>query len=229
MPKILLSAMVVAILFSGCGEKPTSPPTPQTSAADRAMENSREEAQAAAHDARQLASESARAAKDAAAAAVIATRQAAADASATAKSVTDRLASAGAAADQAATAARENAQRIASAVRNSTDEAADASVPTTMPDWIRMPTYDCRACHDIDRRLVGPAWRDVAERYKDNPQAETFLIDKVRAGGKGNWDAVTGGAPMPPHPSLSDAELKRVVDFVLSLSPHHGDVILNRD
>jgi cytochrome c len=87
-----------------------------------------------------------------------------------------------------------------------------------IPEWINPPTYDCRACHAIDKKLVGPPWKAVAERYKGDPAARQTLKAKVREGGKGNWNEVTGGAAMSPHPDLTDEELDKVVGFVLSLA-----------
>jgi cytochrome c len=85
-----------------------------------------------------------------------------------------------------------------------------------MPDWIKAPTYDCASCHRIATKLVGPPWKDVAAKYKGQAGAEKMLMEKVRKGGKGNWDKVTGGVPMSPHPNISDADLKKVLDFELS-------------
>jgi len=97
--------------------------------------------------------------------------------------------------------------------------AAPLAAPAAdMPDWIKMPTYDCKACHAIDHKLVGPAWQDVANKYKGDAKAEAMLMQKVKKGGKGNWDKVTGGVAMPPHPNISDADLKKVLDFELSLA-----------
>lgn len=76
----------------------------------------------------------------------------------------------------------------------------------------------CLACHKIETKLVGPAWRDVSNRYKDDPDAKTRLIAKVKTGGKGNWTKVTGGIPMPPNsPRVSDEDIEKLVTFVLSL------------
>lgn len=76
----------------------------------------------------------------------------------------------------------------------------------------------CLACHKIETKLVGPAWRDVSKRYKDDPDAKTRLIAKVKTGGKGNWTKVTGGIPMPPNsPRVSDEDIEKLVTFVLSL------------
>lgn len=76
----------------------------------------------------------------------------------------------------------------------------------------------CLACHSVDHKVVGPAWKDVATRYKGNAGARAQLIAKVKTGGKGNWTEVTGGMPMPPYsPRVSDADIEKLVDFVLAL------------
>lgn len=76
----------------------------------------------------------------------------------------------------------------------------------------------CMACHAVDTKVVGPAWKDVAARYKGQDGAREALIQKVKAGGAGNWTDVTGGMPMPPNsPRVSDADIATLVDFVLSL------------
>ena len=78
----------------------------------------------------------------------------------------------------------------------------------------------CLACHSIDHKVVGPAWKDVSEKYKNEiDKVRPILIKKVHTGGKGNWTKVTGGVPMPPYsPRVSDANIEKLVDFVLSLS-----------
>lgn len=76
----------------------------------------------------------------------------------------------------------------------------------------------CLACHKIETKLVGPAWRDVSQRYKGDAAAKARLVEKVKKGGKGNWAAVTGGVPMPPNsPRVSDENIGKLVTFVLSL------------
>lgn len=76
----------------------------------------------------------------------------------------------------------------------------------------------CLACHSIEHKVVGPAWKDVAAKYKGDAGARERLINKVKTGGKGNWTAVTGGVPMPPYsPRVSDENIAKLVDFVLSL------------
>ncbi len=76
----------------------------------------------------------------------------------------------------------------------------------------------CLACHAVDKKVVGPAWGDVAAKYKGDAGAKATLVEKVKKGGKGNWTDVTGGVPMPPYsPRVSDADIETLVDFVLSL------------
>lgn len=72
----------------------------------------------------------------------------------------------------------------------------------------------CFICHAIDRKVVGPAWKDVATKYRGDMGAEARLIAKVAKGGSGAW----GTAPMPAYsPRVSDADIKSLVKFVLSL------------
>ena len=76
----------------------------------------------------------------------------------------------------------------------------------------------CLACHSVEKKVVGPAWKDVAARYKGDANAKATLVEKVKKGGKGNWTDVTGGAPMPPYsPRVADADIEKLVDFVLGL------------
>jgi cytochrome c len=76
----------------------------------------------------------------------------------------------------------------------------------------------CLACHSVEKKIVGPAWKDVAAKYKGDSGAKALLIEKVKKGGKGNWTEVTGGAPMPPYsPRVADADIEKLVDFVLGL------------
>jgi cytochrome c len=71
----------------------------------------------------------------------------------------------------------------------------------------------CLACHNVDKKVVGPAFKDVAAKYKGQADAPTHLLEKVRKGGSGVW----GPIPMPPNPAdkINDAELKGVIEWVL--------------
>ena len=71
----------------------------------------------------------------------------------------------------------------------------------------------CTACHAIDKKLVGPAYQEVAKKYKGDKKAEAMLIDKVKKGGVGTW----GQVPMPPNANLKDEDAKTLVKWVLSL------------
>ena len=72
--------------------------------------------------------------------------------------------------------------------------------------------YMCLTCHTVDKKLVGPAYHDVAEKYKGDKGAEAKLVDKVKKGGVGVW----GQIPMPPNDKVPDADLKALVKWVLS-------------
>ena len=71
----------------------------------------------------------------------------------------------------------------------------------------------CLACHTVDKKLVGPAYKDIAAKYKDDSGAEASLAEKVRKGTKGTW----GPIPMPPNATVSDANIKSLVEWILSL------------
>ena len=71
---------------------------------------------------------------------------------------------------------------------------------------------NCLACHAVDKKLVGPAYIEIAKKYKGNKDAEAMLIKKVINGGGGVW----GTIPMPPNPVKED-ESKILVDWILSL------------
>ena len=71
----------------------------------------------------------------------------------------------------------------------------------------------CLNCHAVDTKKVGPAFKDVAAKYKDDASAAGRLADKVRRGGSGNW----GSLPMPPNADLSQADLASLIHWVLGL------------
>ena len=71
----------------------------------------------------------------------------------------------------------------------------------------------CTACHSVDKKLVGPGYKDVAAKYRGNKGAEADLIKKVKAGSKGVW----GDIPMPPNAHVKDEDIKTLVRWVLSL------------
>jgi len=94
--------------------------------------------------------------------------------------------------------------------------AATAAVVLAAParaDEALAKKYNCLACHQVDKKLVGPAYKDVAKKYKGNVGAQAMLIDKVKKGGSGVW----GPIPMPPNPAVPDADLKKLVDWILKM------------
>lgn len=72
---------------------------------------------------------------------------------------------------------------------------------------------DCVACHKDNEKVIGPAYVEVAERYKGNDTAVAFLARKIISGGAGNW----GQVPMTPHPQHSVQEAEAMARYVLSL------------
>lgn len=76
----------------------------------------------------------------------------------------------------------------------------------------------CLACHSVDAKVVGPAWKDVAAKYKGQGDAKATLVESIKKGSKGKWTAVTGGVPMPPYsPRVSDENINKLADFILGL------------
>lgn len=71
----------------------------------------------------------------------------------------------------------------------------------------------CMGCHGIDNKIVGPAYKDVAKKYKGQKGIEAKLVEKVLKGGKGAW----GEIPMPANTQVNEAEAKQLVTWILSL------------
>ena len=70
----------------------------------------------------------------------------------------------------------------------------------------------CMACHAIDKKVVGPAYKEVAAKYTGDKAAEAKLFKKVKEGGVGVW----GQVPMPPNSHVKDDDIKTLVKWVLS-------------
>ena len=71
----------------------------------------------------------------------------------------------------------------------------------------------CTACHAVDKKVIGPAFKDVAAKYAGDKEAVDKLAKKVQKGGTGVW----GTAVMPANPQVSDAEAKQLVTWILGL------------
>jgi cytochrome c len=71
----------------------------------------------------------------------------------------------------------------------------------------------CTACHANDKKLVGPAYKDVAAKYKGDAGASAKLAEKVKKGGSGVW----GPVPMPPNAAVKDDDIKTMVTYILAM------------
>ena len=94
--------------------------------------------------------------------------------------------------------------------------AAAAAVVLAAParaDEALAKKYNCLACHQLDKKVVGPAYKDIAKKYKGKSGAAALLAEKVKKGGSGTW----GPIPMPPNPAVPDADLKKLVDWILKM------------
>jgi cytochrome c len=81
--------------------------------------------------------------------------------------------------------------------------AADASALATK--------YNCSACHAVDKRIVGPSFKEIAAKYAGDPAAPAKLALKVKNGSSGVW----GASPMPPN-NVPDSDVKTLVDWILA-------------
>jgi cytochrome c len=102
--------------------------------------------------------------------------------------------------------------RAAAAAALALAAALSASPPAAASEALAAKA-GCVACHAVDRKGVGPSYREIAARYKGDPKAAALMAQRVRKGGSGVW----GPVPMPPTPPerLSDADLKLLVAWLL--------------
>jgi len=70
----------------------------------------------------------------------------------------------------------------------------------------------CLACHAIDKKVVGPSYKDIAAKYKDDAEAEARLIEKLQKGGAGIWGEIF----MPPMQTVPEGDIKILVNWILS-------------
>ena len=73
--------------------------------------------------------------------------------------------------------------------------------------------HNCLACHQIDKKLVGPSYKDIAKKYKGQ-KVQAKLEQKVKKGGSGVW----GQVPMPPNAAVPDADIKKLVAWILKMN-----------
>ncbi len=72
----------------------------------------------------------------------------------------------------------------------------------------------CMTCHAIDKKTIGPGFKDIAAKYRNDKSAEANLVKKVKAGGSGVW----GPTPMPPNAHVKEDDIKAIVTWVLTLN-----------
>jgi cytochrome c len=70
----------------------------------------------------------------------------------------------------------------------------------------------CMTCHQLDKKVLGPSYKEVAAKYKGNAGAEVMLAKKVKDGGKGVW----GEMVMPPNAHVKDADITAIVKWILA-------------
>jgi cytochrome c len=76
-----------------------------------------------------------------------------------------------------------------------------------------MKKNGCSACHAVDKKVIGPSYKDVANKYRGDASAPQKLFDKVKKGGSGVW----GQVPMPPNPQVKDDDLKKMIGDILKM------------
>ncbi len=119
-----------------------------------------------------------------------------------------------AAAPAAASAAGAATVATAAAAANATAAASGAVAPLDLKTGqAMMQKYGCSACHAVDKKVLGPAYVDVAAKYRGDAGALARLTQKVKSGGTGVW----GQIPMPPNAQVPDADTKALVSWILSL------------
>ncbi len=87
-------------------------------------------------------------------------------------------------------------------------------VPAAQASEALAKKYNCLACHQTDKKLVGPSYQDVAAKYKGQADAPATLAAKVKAGGVGVW----GQIPMPPNPTVPDADMTALVTWIMGMA-----------
>lgn len=95
------------------------------------------------------------------------------------------------------------------------DETYQAGGAAALKGKALMDKSDCNACHSVDNKIVGPAFKEIANKYKGDKTATAKLTEKVIKGGAGVW----GEIPMSAHPQLSNADATEMVKYILSLAP----------
>jgi cytochrome c len=98
-------------------------------------------------------------------------------------------------------------------VKKTTSSTTKVSAVTLEEGKQLLSKNDCLSCHKMDVKIVGPAYKDVAKKYPATAANYEMLSQKVIAGGSGNW----GDVPMSAHPSVPAADVKKMVQYILSI------------
>lgn len=103
------------------------------------------------------------------------------------------------------------------------EKAGEAAAAAPVADLSSNPDYtkglelvgksDCLTCHKVNDKLIGPSYKDVANKYEATEENISMLASKIIKGGKGVW----GEIPMTPHPQISEEDAKAMVKYVLLL------------
>jgi cytochrome c len=89
--------------------------------------------------------------------------------------------------------------------------AALTALPASASDELAKK-HACFACHTVDKKMVGPSYKDVAAKYRNDQTAPAKLAEKVKKGSQGVW----GNVPMPPNTAVPDADVNTLVKWILS-------------
>ena len=84
---------------------------------------------------------------------------------------------------------------------------------SALADQALATSKNCMACHAIDKKLVGPSYKEIAKKYAGQKDAVEQLATKITKGGSGVWGVI----PMPANPQVKEADAKKLADWVLSL------------
>jgi len=89
-----------------------------------------------------------------------------------------------------------------------------AAAAPAMADEAMAKAKNCMACHATDKKMVGPAYKDVAKKYAADAKAVDLLAAKIQKGGSGVWGAI----PMPPNANVNADEAKKLATWIMSLN-----------
>ena len=84
---------------------------------------------------------------------------------------------------------------------------------SSLADQALAAAKNCMACHAIDKKLVGPSYKEVAKKYTGQKDAVDKLATKIIKGGSGAWGAI----PMPANPQVNEADAKKIASWVMGL------------